>query len=78
MGPFYAKDVYNVNEEDEINKAHVVLYTCATSRGIILELVKDTSAGSFLNSCIKFISRRGCPQIFLSDNGPAFNCRETQ
>ena len=78
MGPFYVKDVYNVNEEDEINKVHVVLYTCATSRGIILELVKDTSAGCFLNSCIKFILRRGCPQIFLSDNGPAFNCRETQ
>ena len=77
-GPVYVKDVYDVNEEDNINKAHVVLYTCATSRGIILDLVKDTSASCFVNSCIKFISRRGCPQIFLSDNGPAFKCRETQ
>ena len=24
MGPIYVKDVYNVNEEDEISKAHVV------------------------------------------------------
>ena len=43
-----------------------MLYTCATS------------ASCFVNSCINFISRRGCPQIFLSDNGPAFKCRETQ
>ena len=78
IGPVYVKDVYDVNEEDNINRAHAVLYTCATSRGIILDLVKDTSASCFVNSCIKFISRGGCPQVFLSDNGPAFKCRETQ
>ena len=57
MGPVYVKDVYGVNEEDDVNNAHMVLYTCATSRGVVLDLLKDTSAGCILNSCIKFISR---------------------
>ena len=65
-------------DEDEVHKCHVVLYTCASSRGIILDLVPDTSAKEFINSSKRFIPRRGCPQKILSDNGGAFTATETQ
>ena len=54
------------------------MYTCASSRGVILDLVQDTSAASFISSCTRFIPRRGCPQVFLSDNGIAFTAKEAQ
>ena len=50
----------------------VVLYTCAATCGVVLDLVTDASTKTFVNSLKKFISRRGCPRIILLDNGTAF------
>ena len=47
-------------------------------RGVVLDLVHDGQAKTFINSCIRFISRRGCPQEILSDNGSVFTADETQ
>ena len=66
LGPVHMKDVYDVSEEETLHQSFITLYTCATSRGIVLDLVRDTSSNCFISSCIKFISRRGCPQICLS------------
>ena len=54
------------------------MYTCASSRGVILDLVPDTSSKEFISSLKRFIARRGCPQEILSDNGGAFLAKETQ
>ena len=76
IGPLYMKNVYNDQQEDEhqLFKCYVVLYTCATTRGVVLDLVPDT----FVNSLKKFTSRRGCPRIILSDNGTPFTAELTQ
>ena len=47
------------------------IYTCASTRGVILDVVPDGSAETFINSLKKFISRRGCPAK-ISDNGGVF------
>ena len=80
IGLLYTKNVYNDHQEDEhqLFKCYVVLHTCATTRGVVLDLVPDTSAKTFVNSLKKFISRRGCPRIILSDNGTAFIAELTQ
>ena len=59
-------------------KCYIVIYTCASTRVVVLDLVPDASAETFINSLSKFISRRGCPQIMLSDNGSPFIADITQ
>ena len=79
FGPLYAKNVFTDNsEEEELHKSFVALYTCASTRGIVLDLVKDASVTAFVHSFRRFICRRGCPQIMLSDNGRNFVAAETQ
>ena len=80
FGPLYCKSNFREisPEEEDIHNCHVLLYTCASSRGIILDLVPDTSSKEVVNSLKRFIARRGCPQEILSDNGSAFSATETQ
>ena len=80
MGPVYCKNVYGVNslDEEDMHKAFIVLYTCASTRGVVLDLVPNGESKTFINSFIRFISRRGCPKIMLSDNGSVFTANDTQ
>ena len=78
--PLYCKDIYDTNTLDDCHlfKCYVVLYTCASTRGVILELVPDASSKYFISSLTKFISHRGCPGKILTDNGTVFTSQETQ
>ena len=62
--------------EHQLFKCYVVLYTCAATRGVVLDLIPDASAKTSVNSLKKFISQRGCPRIILSDNGTAFTAAQ--
>lgn len=55
------------------NKCYFVIYKCA-----ILDLLPNALADVFVNSLSKFISRRGCPQIILSDNDSPFAADPTK
>ena len=59
IGPSCTKNVYNNQQEDEhqLFKCYVALYTCATTRGAVLDLVPDASAKTFVNNLKKFMSR---------------------
>ena len=74
------KDIYNRNTLDDCDlfKCYVVLYTCASTRGVILELVPDASSKYFVYSLRKFTSHRGCPGKILTGNGSVFTSPETQ
>ena len=52
LGPLYCKDIYDRNNFDDhdLFKGYVVLYTCASTRGVILELVPDASSKYFIYS----------------------------
>ena len=76
LGPLYCLPVYG--EEDVLYKVFIVLYTCAATRAIILDAVNNASSKTFLQSLTKFISRRGCPSLIISDNGSVFKSDETQ
>ena len=80
LGSLYCKDIHDRNTLDDCDsfKCYVVLYTYASTRGVILELVPDASSKCFIYSLRKFISRRGCPGKILTDNGTVFTLQETQ
>ena len=64
--------------EDDIIYDYFVLYTCASTRGIVLELVADVSSNYFVYRFRKFIVCRGCPGKMLSNNGTIFTSQENQ
>ena len=80
LGPLYCKDIYDRNTLDDCDvfKCYIVFYTCASIRGVILELVQGTSSKYFIYSLRKFISCRGCPGNILTDNGTVFTSQEMQ
>ena len=49
-----------------------MLFTCLATRACHLELTPDLTAGTFLNSLKRFISRRGIPGILVTDNARYF------
>ena len=75
-GPLYVKNVYN--PEDDMYKVWIVLYTCVSSRALLLDAVHSLSADSCIKSLRIFFSRRGTPSLIVSDNGTAFTSSETQ
>ena len=66
FGPFHV----TIRRSSE--KRWVFLFTCLTTRAILIELVPsmDTSSGVMANE--RFISRRGTPSIIWSDNETNF------
>ena len=80
IGPLYAKNVFiaDTSEEEDMYKCYVILYTCASTRGVILDVVPDLSADHCLYSLRRFFARRGVPQSIFSDNGTAFAAKMVQ
>ena len=68
-GPIYVRNLY---DSQSINKCYVLLLTCATTRGVHLELTTNLGAQSLIMALRRFISRRGLPQLFISDNFTSF------
>ena len=59
-------------EKGEVSKVYILLFTCAISRAVHLEVVSNLTCDSFLHAFRRFCSRRGFPQILLSDNATTF------
>ena len=53
-------------------KVEIVLFTCAATRAVHLDIVPHCSATSFVKSLKRFIARRDISNLFLSDNGTHF------
>ncbi|XP_064475845.1 uncharacterized protein LOC135389743 [Ornithodoros turicata] len=49
-----------------------VIFVCATTRALHLELVQDMATSTFLFALRRFIARRGIPRIVYSDNAKTF------
>ena len=62
LRPLYVKDICYKSSNDDMHEAYIVIFTCATSRSVILDLVEDNSSKNFMNSIKKFIVKRGCPK----------------
>ena len=70
FGPLFVKNIFN--PDNELYKVHVVLYTCASSRAIHLDLVPDLSCYAFVKSLKRFINRYGLSRLYISDNATCF------
>ena len=77
LGPLYVLPIYG-RDSDTMYKAFVVIYTCASTRAVVLDVVNDAKSSTFVDSFSRFIARRGCPNIVVSDNGSVFTAAETQ
>ena len=70
-GPVYVKQMYD-KEAGKVNKAYILVMTCATTRMIHLELCPDLGTEAYIRSQQRFMGRRGTPLMFVSDNGRTF------
>ncbi|GFY01944.1 integrase catalytic domain-containing protein [Trichonephila clavipes] len=68
-GPLYTKDE---------NKHYIVLFTCAVTRALHLELVNNLTTETFLLALRRFISRRGLCSKILTDNAKTFKKSELE
>ena len=64
--PMFVKNMY-FDGFGRMYKTWVVLYTCAVSRGVVLDVVKDQGAGAIIKSFCRFVSRRGCLDEIVLD-----------
>ena len=58
---------------DEGTKVWVLLFTCATSRAIHLELVRSQNTDEVKRALRRFFALRSMPQLILSDNAKTFH-----
>ena len=71
FGPLYVRDIYP-SSDNRMHKAWITLYTCASTRLILLDLVAKPESLCFVNSLRRFIARCRCPEHIISDNGTNF------
>ncbi|GFR06637.1 integrase catalytic domain-containing protein [Trichonephila clavata] len=69
-GPFFIKD--------SDKKHYLLLFTCATTRALHLELLPSMSTEQFLLAFRRFISRRGLCSTIYSDNAKTFKRAELE
>ena len=79
-GPLYITSSKEGQSNEISQNAYICLYTCASTRAIHLELLRDLSVKSFLQSFRRFASRRGLPSTLLSHNAKTFKagCKEVK
>ena len=70
-GVDFAGPIYYKRGKKE-RKSYITLFTCATSRAVHLELVEDMTAATFRRSLKNLITRRGTPEMIVSDNAKTF------
>ena len=73
-GPLYVKQVNAVAME----KVYMVIYTCAVSRAVHLDVVSDMTAEAFIRSFRRFTNRRRIPREVKSDNGKTIKAASKQ
>ena len=80
FGSLYVKLNFDSKSDSQapLHKVYVTLFTCTSSRDVILDAVPRLDASSFIRSIKRFISRHGCPTYIISDGGRNFVSLELQ
>jgi len=71
IGIDFAGPVY-IKSHGATEKSYICLFTCAVTRAIHLELVRNMNTESFILALKRFIGRRGAPRVIYSDNAKTF------
>ena len=64
-GPVYCSDFPK-------RKFYLLLFTCAVTRALHLELVNSVSLADTMLAIRRFVARRGLPSVIYSDNAKSF------
>ena len=64
--------------KDNAHKAYILLFTCASSRAVHLELIPHMSIPSFIRAVKRFVSREGMPERVIRDNFKTSNSVEVK
>ncbi|XP_075248397.1 uncharacterized protein LOC142341355 [Convolutriloba macropyga] len=67
FGPFFIED-----KREGTQMHYVCLFTCLVTRAVHLEVCHDLSTDCLLMTIRRFVSRRGYPDLIVSDNGKNF------
>ncbi|KAK3754684.1 hypothetical protein QZH41_015383 [Actinostola sp. cb2023] len=67
-GPFLTKQGRGKTRQ----KRHLCLFTCLSTRAVHLEMANALDTDAFLNAFYRMVSRRGLPDVMVSDNGTNF------
>ena len=70
-GPLYCRD-------NPKKKYYILLFTCAVTRALHLELTESMSLTDFMLTLRKFTSRRGIPSVIYSDNAKTFQAASNE
>ena len=76
IGVDFAGPLYCKGQKGSMIKTYIVLFTCCLTRAIHLELVTDMNTSSFLNCFKRFATRRGTPNLVVSDNAKTFKAMQ--
>ena len=63
--------LYKVGKKEE-GKCYVIIFTCASSRAVHLQVATTQTADEFKSKLNAFISRQTRPPIIISDNAKVF------
>ena len=69
-GPLYVLD--ELSKTKETVKVYILLFTCASTRAVHLELTRGLCVEAFLLAFRRFATRRGLPATLNSDNAKTF------
>ena len=71
-GVDFAGPLWYAKNKQEREKAYILVFTCATSRAVHLEVTKTQTADEFQGKLNSFITRRTRPEQLISDNAAVF------
>ena len=63
-GPLFVKNIYEKFSSFDLNKSYILLFTCATTRNIHLELTPSMEVSSVIRAIKRFLARRGIIKMF--------------
>ena len=76
-GPIFVKNKY-FHGYGRMYQTWVVLYMCAASREVVLDVAREQGVGAIMKSFCRFVSRKGCPDKIVSDHRSNFTAEERQ
>ena len=77
FSPLFIKSMFN-SDSYTMHKVWVTLYTFASIRALLLDLVPSRSLSDFIKRFKRFVSQRGVSNNFISDRGSDFVSVEIQ
>jgi hypothetical protein len=60
------------NQSKEVGKVYLLLFVCAATRAVHLEVVDSQNVSDFMLAFRRFVGRRGMPSLLRSDNAKTF------